>query len=267
MKILVTGGAGSLGRAFVRYLSPTNEVIVLDKNEWAVAEFASIFPNVEVRLTDFATYDFHDAPDVLIHLAAYKHVNLGECNPASFVENNVTKTGELFRKAKEMAVDVLFISTDKAVEPISTYGFTKALGERLCLHYGGQVARLGNILNSSGSVIPAWEAAIRDKRPLKVTNPAMQRYLIDENDAVKQIWAGFQDGKKLIIPDMGDPVTVAELLSKVLAKHGYKRRDDYEPGFEIIGIRPGEKLAESLYWSWENQQQEREPIKNGVNRA
>ena len=251
LKVCITGGAGSLGRAFVKYLVEDHELVIVDSNEWAVAELQQQYPDMTIHLMDFADYDFHDAPDILIHLAAYKHVNLGETNVASFVTNNVTKTQELFRKAKEMATEILFVSTDKAVEPISLYGFTKAIGERLATHFHGSVARLGNIMASSGSVIPTWEAAIAERRPLVVTDPNMTRYMISAEDAVDQIWRQFNQGKKLIIPEMGDPKPLMSIVQDILRKHNYPSVEAYEPGIHVIGRRPGEKLHEQLNWTGE----------------
>ena len=248
MTIAITGGAGSLGKAFVKLLSKDHELIIIDSNEWAVAELQQQYPSMTVRLIDFGDYRFEDAPDVLIHLAAYKHVNLGETNVASFVENNVTKTHTLFRRAKEMATKILFVSTDKAVEPISLYGFTKAIGEHLTYEYDGSVARLGNIIGSSGSVIPAWEAAIRAGEPVKVTDPEMTRYMIEADDAVSQIWKQFEERKQLIIPEMGEPKPLMQIVLDVLKKHNYPTLEAYEPGITVIGRRSGEKQHEKLKW-------------------
>lgn len=252
MKFLVTGAAGTIGRAFVRHiLAQKHEVVALDSNEWAVAEFATEFPKAVIRLEDFGDYTFADAPDVLIHCAAYKHVHLGESNPDAFIENNITKTALLFKRAKEMATKIVFISTDKAVEPISTYGATKYLGEKLAWFYGGKVARLGNVIASNGSVIPVWEQAIREGKPIKVTDERMTRYMIEVDDAIKQIWEGMKGNAMLIVPDMGEPIKITDLINQVLQKHDYGGLNEYGPGTEVIGIRPGEKLHEVLRWESE----------------
>lgn len=251
--VLITGIAGSLGRAFAKkLLNDGYDIVGIDSNEWALAAFKQEFPDIRVRLADFDDWTYAETPcDTLIHCAAYKHVDLGEDNPNTFVENNVEKTKRLFAEACKHGVEILFISTDKAVEPISTYGFTKAIGERLAWYYGGQVARLGNILSSTGSVIPAWEEAIANNQPLRITDERMVRYVIEDFDAVDQIWQGFVDDKPLIVPNMGPEQRVMDIAADVLARHGYKNVADYEPGFTVIGIRPGEKLREKLKWDHE----------------
>lgn len=249
MNILITGGAGSLGKAFVKLLHKDHHIIVIDNNEWASAELEAQYPNIEIYLKDFDKYSFNQHPcEVLIHCAAYKHVNLGETNPHAFIDNNLTKTGKLFAEAYKYNADILFISSDKAVEPISTYGFTKALGEKLATHYNGYVVRLGNILSSSGSVIPVWEKAIKEGKPLPITDMNMVRYVIEEDNAVKEIWRQYQEGNKLIIPETEmEVVTIESLISRVLYMRGKPK--DYPT--KIIGIRPGEKIEEKLKWEWE----------------
>jgi FlaA1/EpsC-like NDP-sugar epimerase len=246
--IVISGGAGSLGKAFVKYLHKDHEVVVLDSNEWAVAELRKEFPDVQVQLKDFEKYSFNQTPcDLLIHCAAYKHVNLGEENPHDFIDNNIVKTGKLFAECYKFGVDILFISTDKAVEPISLYGYTKAIGEKLAKHYRGKIVRLGNLLDSNGSVIPVWEKAITENKPIPITDMKMVRYVIDVDDAVKQIWKN--RAKDLIVPKCKE-ITIIEMLGEVFKKKGLKLHD-YKPGIEIIGIRPGEKIKEQLYWDKE----------------
>ena len=246
--VLITGGAGSLGRAFVKLLHKDYRVVVIDSNEWAIAELQKEFPDVEVYLDDFVNWRFDEVPcDYLIHLAAYKHINLGEENPMAFIENNVLKTKKLFQEAYKYNVDTLFMSTDKAVEPISTYGYTKAIGENLAKDFDFAIARCGNILSSSGSVIPTWEDAINNKRPIPITDERMTRWVIEDFDAVNQIWDMFKSGKKLIIPQCTE-VRLLDLLTMVLKKHGYDKASDYEPGIQVIGLRNKEKLSEKLFW-------------------
>lgn len=246
--VLITGGAGSLGKAFVKLLHKDYEVIVVDSNEWAIATLRSEYPDVKIWLGDFCEYPLSGFEDYIIHAAAYKHVDIGERIPREFVRNNLTKTIEFYEKVEHSLARLLYISTDKAVEPISVYGATKYLAERLTDSINGSVARLGNLLVSSGSVIPVWEDAIAKGQPVSITDERMVRYFIEDFDAANQVWHDFIGGKRLIVPKMGEPIRIMDLLTEVLKRHGYDTPDQYPGGVTITGIRPGEKLTEKLLW-------------------
>lgn len=249
MNALITGGAGSLGRAFTRMLlSHGHSVTVCDSSEWAVAEMRNALPDASYWLGSFEDYPLSGSEDAIIHAAAYKHADLGESMPAQYVTNNLTRTVEFYSNVRNTLARVLYVSTDKAVEPIGTYGATKMLAEALTREIGGSVARLGNVLSSSGSVIPAWEAQIAAKQPVTITDERMARYVIDAEDAVNQVWNEFLKGRKLIIPKMGPPVRILDMLAEVLLRHGYADPGDYGPGVAVTGMRPGEKLSEKLTW-------------------
>lgn len=241
--VLITG-AGSLGREFIKLLHKDYDLTVIDNCEWTIAELEREYPDVDFILDDYVNNDCYY--DYVIHTAAYKHLPLGEKHPTAFIDNNIVK----FQKFLENGPgrDILFISTDKAVEPCSTYGYTKAIGEALAKRYDCAIARCGNILNSSGSVIPVWEAAIAEGKPIPITSEKMVRYFIEAEEAAKQMWRGFLEGKKLIIPDC-ERVTIADLLLKTLEKHGLTYAD---VEINYIGVRPNEKLEEKLTWEGEN---------------
>ena len=246
--ILITGGAGSLGKAFCRLLYKNYRVIVIDNSEWSIAELTKEIPEVETYLMDFVNWKFAEIPcDYLLHLAAYKNIQLGEDNVLAFVDNNVTKSLRLLQEAFKNNVQLMFMSTDKAVEPTSVYGFGKAIVERASESYNFAIARCGNILSSSGSVIPTWEKAIESKLPIPITDERMIRFFIEDRDAATQIWDKFHAGDKLIIPQC-EEIRILDLLTKVLFKHGYKKASDYEPGIYFTGMRPGEKIREKLEW-------------------
>jgi len=247
--VLITGAGGSLGRELVKYLHESYQIIGMDNNEWACATLQNEYHDIKVLMKDFDKWRFDQDPcNILVHCAAYKHVNLCEDNPHDCIENNIIKTGKLFAEAFKNNVDILFISSDKAVEPCNTYGFSKAIGEKLCKHYNGSIARSGNFLGSSGSVIPIWEQCIAEGKPLPITDPKMTRYVIELPDAARQIWSEFLLGKKLIIPNM-EKLTLNELKLRVLHKHNLN--DDYPS--KIIGPRPGEKMSEKLTWEGEHE--------------
>jgi FlaA1/EpsC-like NDP-sugar epimerase len=243
--VLITGGAGSLGKAFIRLLHKDYKVIVIDNSEWAIAEIQKEFPDVETHLMDFADWKFDRVPtDFILHLAAYKHINLGEVNHESFMENNVYKTERLFNEAYKYNVNLMFMSTDKAVEPNSFYGYTKAMGEDLALDHDFAIARCGNILASSGSVIPVWEKCIEEGTPIPITDERMTRWFIEDYDAAAQIWDMFMSGEQLIIPKCKE-IRILDLLKMVLERHG-KTIDDVTVA--VTGTRGAEKLSEKLKW-------------------
>ncbi|MHB8482780.1 MAG: polysaccharide biosynthesis protein [Nitrospiria bacterium] len=246
--ILITGGAGSLGKEFVRLLHKDKRLTVVDNSEWACAELRQEFPDVEIVLADFNGDDYNKAFNYVIHCAAYKHVDLAEDNVSAIIANNLTATAEFYREL--LCNKVLYISTDKAVEPISVYGASKMIIERLTWSMGGSVARCGNFLGSSGSVIPVWEKAIREGKPIPVTDEKMVRFVSDPKKAVKEIWTDFLAGKTLIIPSTRE-VRLMDLLTEVLRKHKFMNPGAYVPGVRVIGVRPGEKLVEKLRWDYE----------------
>ena len=244
--VFIMGIAGSLGRAWTRRLRKDYHVMGCDNSEWAVAEFEGMFPDVPIKLMDYSEWRFNQDPcDYLIVLSAYKHLPLGEKNVWAFIENNLVKLKKVFDEAYKYNVDTLFQSTDKACEPISTYGFTKALGEDLAEAYDFSVSRLGNILSSTGSVIPLWEKQIKEGLPITITDERMVRYVIEDFEAVDQIWDMFGAGKKLIIPQCRE-VRLMDLLTEVLKKKDLTI-DDIT--VEVIGLRKGEKLREVLEWT------------------
>lgn len=246
MTILITGCAGTLGRAFTKYLQKEHEIIGIDNSEIGLVEYKADFPNVTVKLEDFDEWKFDQDPvDLVIHCAAYKHVSLGEENVNAFIDNNIIKTRRLFAEAYKAGADILFISTDKAVEPINLYGYTKAIGEYLCKTYDGYLARSGNLLNSTGSVIPLWEKALSEGKPLPITDIRMKRFVVEADEAVRQIWEGYQAGQRLILVDCEER-GIGEILDEVLEKHGLEKTELIE-----IGIQPGEKIQEKMRWSHE----------------
>lgn len=210
-----------------------------------------MYPTVECHLADFADYPLTGMEDIVIHAAAYKHVEMAEAEPSTFVTNNLLKTAEMYRTLRQSLTRVLYVSTDKAVEPVSVYGATKMIAEHMTWEIQGQVARLGNILLSSGSVIPLWEKAIAESRPIPITDPEMTRYLIDADRAVQEIWSGCMDGRRLIVPDMGEPRRILDIMAETLKKHGYASASEYVPGVVVIGTRSGEKRHEKLVWDYE----------------
>jgi UDP-N-acetyl-D-glucosamine 4,6-dehydratase len=248
MNIVITGISGTVGRAFVDELKDKHNIAGIDHNEDSVAKFRHDYPDISVRVGDFTDIDFvHNDVDVLIHLAAMKHIDLCETNPNECVMNNIIKTHYLFRNAYDHKVDILFMSTDKAVEPTSVYGYSKAIVESMALEYGGAFIRSGNILASNGSVLKIWDDAIKELKPVKVTHKDMERYFIHADSFAKRAWEQYSKGKKVIIPKMDMHIKLMDLLEDKLASYEYTL-ETYPGGIVYTGLRPGEKLKEKLDW-------------------
>jgi FlaA1/EpsC-like NDP-sugar epimerase len=244
MKVYITGVTGTLGRAFVDHLRYGYAISGVDHNEDRVAALKRTDPHINVKIGDFADADLSDV-DVLIHLAAFKHIDLCETSPTACISNNVVKTFNLFQNAHRNGVDILFVSTDKAVEPRSTYGLSKALMERMAVELGGAFVRSGNIMASNGSVTTVWERAVQEGRPLTITHRDMRRFFITPEHFVSRVWKAYLSGERVIIPAMDDDITLLELADRTLRKFG-KSIDTYP--IEYSGLRPGEKLQEKLQW-------------------
>ena len=239
---VITGAAGSWGQEFVKQLNELGLTIVgIDNNEAGIAALSRQYPNQSFVLGDFADYQFGE-PATVIHLAAYKHIDLAEKYPAVYIENNVTKTAKLFEAAHQANADVLFISTDKAVEPISTYGFTKALGERLAEKYGFAIARTGNIVGSRGSVVEVWQKQVQEGQPVTITDKRMTRYFLNKEETISEIIKRFLNGERKIIVGEDKERRLIDFM------HDYVP-DDY-PVVET-GLRCTEKLHEKLKWDFE----------------
>lgn len=258
MNVLVTGFAGTLGSAFTRhFLAAGDTVTGVDNNEWAVAVCEDHGRLTKV-LGDFGEH--RGKYDLVVHCAAYKHVDLIEANPDGAHENNVEKTVRLYN---HVSGSLVFVSTDKAVEPSSYYGRTKLHGEALTRSAGGRIVRLGNIMGSSGSVIPKWETCIAACEPLPVTDPSMTRYMIGVDEAVRKMTALLPRMRpgETAVPEMGAPVGLLDIADRTVesALPGGPWLTDLSGltlprtgwPYRVIGLRPGEKLHEKLAWDHE----------------
>jgi FlaA1/EpsC-like NDP-sugar epimerase len=193
------------------------------------------------------------APEIVFHAAAYKHVPLVELNPYEGVLTNVQGLLNVALMALDNEVkEFVFISTDKAVRPVSIMGATKRLGEIIIqvLNKRGptrfSAVRFGNVLGSSGSVIPIFQEQIRRGEPLTVTHPDMTRYFMLISEAVELVIQSGSMGKggDVLILDMGKPIRIAEMARDLIRLMG--KEPDQEVPIRFIGPRPGEKIHEEL---------------------
>lgn len=262
--ILVTGGCGSVGSALVKSLLryDVKRVRSFDINETGQFNLQEETKNNKLRIL---IGDIRDkrrlewamkGVDIVFHAAALKHVPLCEYNPFEAVSTNVYGTQNLIEVARDEQVDkFLAISTDKAVNPINTMGATKLLSEKLVMNASlGDVktlfscVRFGNVINSSGSVIPIFSKQISQGGPVTITSNEMTRFFMSNQESVNLIFkaAYKMKGREILILKMKSlrVVDLAEIMIEELApKYGYKPSDIK---INIVGTRPGEKLYESL---------------------
>lgn len=197
---------------------------------------------------------------VVLHAAAYKHVPLVEMNPLPGLVNNVFGTQVLAREAAEAGVErFILISTDKAVRPANVMGASKRLAELVVQDLASRaqgtvfaMVRFGNVLGSSGSVVPLFQEQVSRGGPVTVTDPQVKRYFMTIREAVQLVLKAGSEarGGEVFVLDMGQPVPIMQLARQVIESAGYTVRDADNPDgdieIEIIGLRPGEKLEEEL---------------------
>lgn len=195
--------------------------------------------------------------DAVFHAAAYKHVPLMEENPVAVIENNVFGTKNLLDACLEYGVKrFVLISTDKAVEPVSVYGFSKMLNEKTILQAAQKAkdgsaymfVRFGNVLGSRGSIFPLFVEQIKHGGPVTVTDKKMTRYFMTIPEACSLVLQAGGVGKcgESYLLDMGEPVHIYETAKQLIRYMGFEPEKDIK--IEIIGIREGERLEEPL-WS------------------
>lgn len=278
--VLVTGAGGSIGSELCRQIlavAPA-KLLLIEQSEFALY---AIHQNLEERLAGcvvggkvvlvplLASIQDDDRmreimltwqPNTVYHAAAYKHVPLVEHNPAAGIKNNVLGTLCTAQAAAENGVhDFVLISTDKAVRPTNVMGASKRLAEMalqaLAANYKGtkfSMVRFGNVLGSSGSVVPRFRQQIRDGGPITLTHPEVTRYFMTIPEAAQLvIQAGaMAKGGDVFVLDMGQPVKIIDLARRMVELSGLTVKDEQHPEghieIAVTGLRPGEKLYEEL---------------------
>ncbi len=277
--VLVTGAGGSIGSELCRQILQAGPatLLLVELSEFALyrihQELESRLanqPDVGIRLVPLlaSVRDEERMRDILsvwkphtvYHAAAYKHVPLVEHNPAEGIKNNVFGTLVAARAAIEQGVtDFVLISTDKAVRPTNIMGASKRLAEIVLQALAAEssatrfsMVRFGNVLGSSGSVVPKFRQQIRDGGPVTVTHADITRYFMTIPEAAQLvIQAGaMAKGGDVFVLDMGQPVRIMDLAVRMIELSGLTVRDEENPDgdieIEITGLRPGEKLYEEL---------------------
>ena len=264
--VLVTGAGGSIGSELCRQLAQLgpSKLILVERSEFQLFEIHSEIEGaikavpelIDVQDTPAMEAAFERySPDVIFHAAAFKHVSMMERQPAVAICNNVLATDRLAVAAAEHSVGrFILISTDKAVAPSSVMGATKALAERVLQGHamagGGTrfiTVRFGNVLGSSGSVVPIFQRQIELGGPVTVTDESVTRFFMSIPEAAGLVLrsAAMGEGGDRFILDMGEPVRIAELAEDMIRLTG--REPGTDIAIEFIGLRPGEKLHEELH--------------------
>ncbi|MDX9738584.1 MAG: nucleoside-diphosphate sugar epimerase/dehydratase, partial [Azonexus sp.] len=274
--VLVTGAGGSIGSELCRQILAVgpDRLLLIEQSEFALY---AIHQELETRLAGSATVlvpllaSVQDAermheilstwhPDTVYHAAAYKHVPLVEHNPAAGIKNNVLGTLRTAQAAVANGVsDFVLISTDKAVRPTNVMGASKRLAEMALQALAASttgtrfsMVRFGNVLGSSGSVVPKFRQQIREGGPVTLTHPEVSRYFMTIPEAAQLvIQAGaMARGGDVFVLDMGQPVKIIDLARRMIELSGLTVKDEQYPegdiAIEITGLRPGEKLYEEL---------------------
>jgi FlaA1/EpsC-like NDP-sugar epimerase len=287
-RVLVTGAGGSIGSELCRQLLSggasrlylfghgENSIYQIDKElrllqEEGVGEKATLVPIIgDLKDADYMDYILGKLKaDVVFHTAAYKHVPMMEENPVAAIENNLFGTENLIRAARKHGVKrFVHITTDKAVEPVSVYGASKYLCERLVLEEaanaalektarsqaGGStpalnfmVVRFGNVLGSRGSIVPLFQKQIERGGPVTVTHPDMRRWFMTIPEACSLVLkaGGVGENGNLYLLDMGESVRIRDMAEQMIRFNGFEPEEDIK--IEYVGLRPGERLDEQLW--------------------
>jgi FlaA1/EpsC-like NDP-sugar epimerase len=263
--VMVTGAAGSIGSELCRQIRTYQPklLVCLDQNETGIFHLqhqlaqgdgderkvfcVADFCNPERMRKIFLTYGV----EIVFHAGAYKHVPIMEANVEEAVGNNVFGLLALLNVAQSSNCSTfVMISSDKAVNPTNVMGCTKRVGELILAAWPGErlrcvSVRFGNVLGSNGSVIPIFQEQIRQNQPITITHPEMTRFFMTISEAVSLVLQAFAIGRKgdILVLDMGKPVRVAELARTLVRLSGKSHHE-----FKFIGLRPGEKLFEELFY-------------------
>ena len=281
--LLVTGAGGSIGSELCRQIVTLGvaKLVILELNEFALysikQRLLDKFPSCQLVAIlgnagdDKLLYQICENHNIntIFHAAAYKHVPLVEENICAGVSNNILCTRSVIKAAIKYNVErLMLISTDKAVRPTNMMGASKRICELMiqaaadhCSSKGPilSMVRFGNVLGSSGSVIPLFHEQIASGGPVTVTHPSVTRYFMTIPEAVQLVLqaTGMAKGGDVFLLDMGEPVRIADLARQMIELSGLRVKDETFPdgdiAIEFTGLRPGEKLYEELLISSDDQ--------------
>ena len=254
---LITGGTGSLGKALINKLlkNPANKIVVFSRDEGKQALAFGGLPHIIRVIGDVRDFDKLNVtmkrhkPDYVIHTAALKRIDDMEFYPDECIKTNIAGSENVAKAALLNDVQkCVLISTDKACQPVNVYGSSKFIAERIFTNYDYQSdntifasVRYGNVIASRGSFIPLWLSLLADGQKIKVTSTDMSRFLFTLEDAVDTVLGALENaqGGEVFIPQICS-YDMNTIISAVEKMHGAPVE------YDIIGLRPGEKLHEDM---------------------
>jgi len=260
-RVVITGAAGSIGSRLARHISRMNASQVVCVDRWENGMFFLGQELIDAPEVDLRVADITDSvrfgqilkdvqPDVVFHAAAFKHVPLMQANPLEAINNNIWGTLNVLRQSIEHGVrNVVYVSTDKAVNPVNVMGATKRVGEMMMEAIASShpdtvftAVRFGNVIESNGSVMQTFRKQISQGGPLTVTHADVTRFFMTIDEASQLIIqsASLGSDREIFVLDMGEPVRILDLARGLIRA----TRSDIE--IIITGLRPGEKLHEEL---------------------
>lgn len=284
-RVLITGGGGSIGSELARRISSLgpSRLTLLDSSEHNLYKIGLELPEAVQALADirdprsmgrwFAT----ERPELVFHAAALKQVPMVEAFPSEGILTNLLGLHNVAEAARSVGADLMFVSTDKAVDPSGVMGASKRFGEIYCQaldREGGRRAipvRLGNVLGSAGSVTPIFEAQLAEGRPLTVTDPDVTRFFMTIPQAADALLQAAAVGLTaeprgcVMVIEMGEALPVVELAREVIRLEGF--RPEVDVPITFTGLRPGEKLHEALVAAGEWREADPAPGVNAVGSA
>ena len=261
-RVLITGAGGWIGSALTRAVAEfkPERIVLLEAAERNLydLELSLRFLPVSVNYILGSVSDpillaeifRRFRPELIYHAAAFKHVPMMEQNPFAAIDNNAMGTSFLTQAALDHGTEqLILVSTDKAVEPVSIMGASKRIAELILLARMGmgtrmKSVRLGNVFGSAGSIVPLFRQQIEAGGPVTVTDPDVRRYFVTREDAVTLllIAASMENSQGILVPELGEPVLVRAVAEFLIAEASTGR----EPGIIFTQLRPGDKMCEAL---------------------
>ena len=240
MKVLITGGTGTLGKELIKKFYKEWDITVFSRDELKQAQLQAIYPKVKFIIGDVKDYQSVSKAvrniDVIFHCAAMKRIEVCEVNPIEAVKTNVLGTENVVMAAKEKGIKKLIsISSDKGVEPVNVYGMTKAIQEKIVTAEGYNCVRYGNVFGSRGSVVPLFMEQAKMGGPLTVTDPEMTRFILTTDQAIE-----------LIMLALDSPMEGKVFVKKSSSARIGDIAESFGVEVKIVGRMIGEKTHEML---------------------